>query len=115
MGRSKKMMRIDDELRKCLAEIIRFEKDNLKIKHDCIVSVLKAEASKDLRWCKVFISVFGYDNKKELVDLLNESERLIRKLVAQKLNLRFTPEFVFCLDEGIEYSMQINDLLNKIK
>ena len=114
MSKNRKMTRIDDELKKCLAEIIRLEKDNLNIKNNCVVSVLKAEASKDLHWCKVFISVFGCD-KKELINLLNEAEWLIRKLVAQKLNLRFTPEFVFCLDDGMEYSMQINDLLNRIK
>ena len=90
MSKSRKMIMIDDELKKCLAEIVRFEKDNLKIKNNCVVSVLKAEASKDLHWCKVFISVLGCD-KRELVNLLNESEWLIRKFVAQRLNLRFTP------------------------
>ena len=39
----------------------------------------------------------------------------MRKLVAQRLNLRFAPEIAFYEDRSTEYSVRIEEVLNEIK
>ena len=114
-NKNKRMMRIDDEIKKCLAKILELKKDDLKIEKEFIVSVTKVEATKDLQWCKVYISVLCEEKRRDaLINILNDSEKLIRKLVAQKLNLRLTPKFIFVLDDRIEYAMKTDNLLKKL-
>ena len=57
VNRNRRMMRIDDEIKKCLAEILELKKDDLKIERNFVVSITKVETTKDLQWCKVYISV----------------------------------------------------------
>ena len=96
--KNKRMMRVNDEIKKCLAEILELKKDDLKIEKDFIVSVTKVEATKDLQWCKVYISVLCEGKKRDsVINILN-----------------MTPKFIFVLDDRIEYAMKINNLLKKI-
>lgn len=115
VNRNRRMMRIDDEIKKCLAEILELKKDDLKIERNFVVSITKVETTKDLQWCKVYISVLCEGKKQDgIINILNNSEKLIRRLTAKMLNLRLTPKFIFVLDDRIEYAMKINDLLKKI-
>ena len=39
----------------------------------------------------------------------------MRKLIAERLNLRFAPEVTFYEDRSTEYSVRIEEVLNEIK
>jgi ribosome-binding factor A len=106
------MVKINDEIRHCLCEILQLELHDPRI--SSITSVLRVKTSSDLEHCLVYVSVLD-EKKDETIKTLNNASGFIRKLIAQKLNLRLTPEFKFILDDSIEYSIKINDLLNKIK
>lgn len=103
--------RINEEIRKEMSEIIRELKDPRVTRGLC--SVVTVDVTKDLRWCKAYISVFGdEDTKKSAMEGLKSAAGFVRKELAHRLGLRYTPEIVFTQDTSIEHGAHINKLLN---
>ncbi len=80
------------------------------------VTITKVEISVDLRYAKIFFSVLGKEEeRKKTKDALESASGFIRKLVAQRIGLRFAPEIMFREDNSVEYSVRIQQVLEKIK
>ena len=113
-GRQKtRMVRINDEIQLEIAEIIRTEIKDPRMGK--MVSVVKVETTQDLKFCKVYISVLGDENeKKSTMEALKSAEGFIRRLVAERVNLRLTPKLIFKEDDSLEYSIRMSQLIDKI-
>lgn len=110
---SNRMIRINDEIQKEVSEIIRSDLKDPRI--GVITSVLKVDTTNDLKYCKVYISVLGDDEKKqEVISVLKNASGFIRSLIANRINLRVTPEFKFILDDSLEYSFKIEGIIKTI-
>ena len=103
--------RINDEMQKTLAEILREVKDPRV--SGAFVSVTGVDVTPDLKYAKVYYSALQGD-KKEVYLGLKSSAGFIRRQVAQRMNLRATPEFTFVEDQSIAYGAHISSLLNSI-
>ena len=113
MKANNRMIRINDEIKKEVSEIIRSELKDPRV--GVITSVVKVETTNDLKYCKIHVSILGDEaQKKETMEGLKNSVGFIRKQVANRINLRNTPEMKFFLDESLEYSIKISKLLNDI-
>jgi len=113
MKNNTRMIRINDEIKKELSQIIRSEVKDPRI--GSLTSVVRVETTSDLKFCKAFISVLGNDEEKESVMKgIKNAGGFIRRLLAERINLRNTPELIFKLDESVEYSVRINKLINEI-
>ena len=53
-------------------------------------------------------------DKKEVAKGLKSSTGYIRSQIAQRLNLRITPELTFILDDSVAHGAHISKLLNSI-
>ena len=104
--------RINDEMQKELAVILREVKDPRV--SSAFISITAVETTPDLKFAKVFYSVLSGD-KKEISRGLKSSAGYIRRQIAQRLNLRMTPEFTFCEDHSIAHGAHISKLLNSIE
>ena len=107
--------RINDEMQKAVAEIIRDVKDPRV--SGKFISVTGAEVTPDLKFAKIYFSALGVsdaEGKKEIAKGLKSSAGFIRRQIAQKLNLRITPELSFIEDTSIKYGAHISELLNGI-
>ena len=104
--------RINDEMQKALAEILREVKDPRV--GDAFISVTGVDVTPDLKYAKVYYSAMRGD-KREVAAGLKSSAGFIRRQVAQRLNLRATPEFTFVEDTSIAYGAHISKLLNSIE
>ena len=107
--------RINEEVRKEVSDIIR---NNIKDPRlTAMVSVTSVSVTKDLRYAKIFVSVFS--NKEEEKNnsflALKNSAGFVRKELGHRINLRYTPEVLFELDNSIDKGMHIDSLLQKIK
>ncbi len=112
MGQER-VQRVAEEIKKEIGRIIHDELNDPRIG---FVTITKVDLSRDCRFAKVYFSLLG--SKKQLRDTqvgLARSKGFIRKLLAQRVKLRYTPEIVFKLDEGIEYSIHISQVLEKLK
>ncbi len=78
-------------------------------------SVTGVELSADLRHAKVFVSVMGTpDEQKETMRALTHGTGFLRHELAQRLQIRYTPELVFRLDTSIEQGSRVLQLLHSI-
>ena len=112
MKNTKRLTRINDEIMRETARIIRSELKDPRI--DTITSVTKVEITSDLKLCRLFVSIMGDDaRKKEVVKGLDSSKSFIRKLLAERINLRVTPELSFHIDDSLDYSYKIDELIKK--
>jgi len=104
-----------------IAEAIRQEAsviihDKLNDPRLGFITITRAEITQDLRYAKIFFSVLGNDQAyKKTKAALNSSMGFVRKLISQRLNLRFAPEIAFYEDRSSEYSVRIEEVLNQIK
>lgn len=104
--------RINEEIMRCLAQALPNAKDPRL--RGVMLSVLRCDTSADLRWCKVHISALGPVDEKELKRGLKSASAFLRGEVARKVNLRFTPELVFVLDDSIAYGAHISQVLSTL-
>lgn len=79
-----------------------------------IISVTDVEVSKDYKYAKVYISIFGENEKQDIMDAIEESGSFIRGELGKRIKLRFTPELRFFLDDSAEKARNITSLLDKI-
>lgn len=106
--------RINEEIKREISDIIQNNIRDPRV--TAMVSVTKVDVTKDLRYAKVFVSIFGSDEAKtNTFNALKSSAGFIRKEIGHRVNLRFTPELTIELDTSIEHGMHIDALLHQIK
>ena len=113
MKNQTRMSRVNDEIFKEVSQIIRGELKDPRI--GAMTSVVRVETTQDLKYCKIYVSVLGDAAQKESVMKgLKNAGGFIRHLVAERVNLRLTPELSFKLDESAEYAVRMNQLIEQI-
>lgn len=113
MKNNNRISRINDEIMKELSQIIRFEVKDPRI--NAMTSVIRVDTTADLKYCKVFVSVLGEEEEKQnVMKGLKNASGFIRHLIAERVNLRFTPELQFKLDETTEYAIHMNQLMEQV-
>lgn len=109
---SNRMARVNEELKREISNIINYEVKNSNVTG--IISVTKVKTSPDLKYAKVSVSVINSKNIKNTLTGLKAASGFIRSRIAEKINLRITPELVFELDESMVYGERIDSILNEI-
>lgn len=104
--------RVNEEVKKALSNIITYELNNPDVTG--IVTVTKVKVTPDLKYAKVYVSLLNSKNKEKTLKGLKSSAGYMRTQIAQKINLRTTPELVFEYDSSIEYGEKIDKILKNI-
>ncbi len=79
--------------------------------HQGLISVTAVEATGDLKYCKIYLSVLGLEDEKGLKQGLKSASGWLRRELGQRLRLRNTPELSFILDRSIEEGAHISSIL----
>ena len=96
--------RINEELQRELSALIRDLKDP---RVQGIVSVTHVEATPDLRYATVYISVLDKEKSAEVLKGLKSAAGFLRRELGAAMMLRYTPELVFTEDHSIEQGARI--------
>ncbi len=105
--------KINGEVMRELANIIRELKDS---RIPLMTSVVAVSVTNDLRYAKAYISVMGDDTvRRRAMEGLKSAAGYIRRELGKRVDLRYTPELVFELDNSIEHGSHINKILREIK
>jgi ribosome-binding factor A len=106
-----------DKVAKALhREISSIIHDELKDPRLGFVTLTRVELTQDMRFAKVFYSVLGTEQAYQKTQQALESALgFIKKLVSQRIRLRFAPDILFKEDHSVEYSVRIDEILNQIK
>lgn len=107
--------RINEEVKREISTIIRNEIKDPRL--TAMVSVTDVKVTKDLRYAKVFVSIFGKDDeeKNNTFIALKNASGYIRREIGQRINLRYNPQIIFEIDDSINYGMHIEELIQKVK
>ncbi len=110
---SVKNTRINGEVQRVLAEIIRGEIKDPRISP--WTSVVSVEVAPDLKSCKAWISVLGGAEAREAtLQGLKSAEGFIKRQLAKTINLRNTPEITFVMDQSIEYGVNMSHKIDEV-
>lgn len=108
---SNRIGRINEEIQRELAGLIRNLKDP---RVQTMLSITRVETTNDLRYSKVYISVLEENRAKEALKGLKSAGGWLRRELGAKLQLRYTPELVFELDDSLKYGAHMYELLSKL-
>ena len=109
---SNRMARVDEELKRELSNIINYEVKNSNVTG--MISVTKVKTSPDLKYARISVSIINSKNVKQTLAGLKAASGFIRSRIAEKMNLRVTPELVFELDESLVYGEKIDRILEQV-
>ena len=110
---SNHIQRINEDIRLCLSEKLRQVKDP-RVQQGDLISVVRTDTTGDLRYCKVYLSVLGDVDEKELKKGLKSCSGWLRHELGSSLSLRYTPELIFELDHSIEHGAHINRIIQEL-
>ena len=107
--------RINEEVKREVSNIIQNEIKDPRL--TAMVSVTDVKVTRDLRYAKVFVSIFGKNDeeKNNTFVALKTASGYIRKEIGQRINLRYNPQIIFELDDSINYGMHIEELIQRVK
>ena len=80
-----------------------------------MLSITRVDTTSDLRYAKVHISVLEESRENEARKGLRSAGGWLRRELGQKLQLRYTPELVFELDDSLKYGAHMFDLLERLE
>lgn len=105
--------RIASEIMREVERIIR--EDVSDPRTQCMFSITHVDVTRDLRYAKVYISVYEEEKREPMMKALRSAAGFIRHNVGRRVQLRYTPELLFELDTTIEYGVHIASLLNQVR
>ena len=109
---SNRIGRINEEIQRELAELLRELKDPRV--HKTMLSITHVETTPDLRYAKVYVSLFDKEYTKETLAGLKSSAGYLRRELGRTLQLRYTPELQWQADDSIVQGAHILDILSKL-
>ena len=110
---SNRIGRINEELRKELSELLRNVKDPRV--QGTMISVTRVEATPDLRYAKVYVSFLQEDKAADALKGLKSAGGWLRRELGHALQLRYTPELVWELDDSITYGAKMLKLITSLE
>ena len=109
---SNRIGRINEEIQKELANLIRNLKDPRV--QDTMISITHVETTPDLRYAKVYVSFLQEERASDALKGLKSAGGYLRRELGRALQLRYTPELTWALDDSITYGAKMLGLINSL-
>ena len=101
--------RISQECHKAIDAIIRDEVNDPRVGGTW--SIVRCEVTRDLRYCKVRVSILEEDLRKDMMKALQKASGFIRRELFARLKMRKSPELHFIADASIERGAEVTKKL----
>ena len=109
-----KNTRINAEVRKEIQSILMNGLKDPRVSP--MTTVTDARVTADLRYCTVYVSVYGGPEAEEqTLEGLRKASGYIRSELARTVNLRITPELRVAADRSMAYGAHIDSVLDELK
>ena len=110
---SNRIGRINEEIQKELAALIPNLKDPRV--QNTMISITHVETTPDLRYAKIYVSFLQEDRAADALKGLKSAGGYLRRELGRALQLRYTPELVWALDDSITYGAKMMKLINSLE
>lgn len=105
--------RIDGEFRRALGELLLTELKDPRMSK--MTSVSKVSVTQDLKYAKVYVSIYDTPEKvASTMEALESAEPFLRAKLNEMIRLRRMPVMTFVHDDSIEYSAKISKLIDEV-
>ena len=78
------------------------------------ISVVKVTFTEGIKTAHVFLSIYGEEKMKQYREI-DKKKAKIREALAQKMRIRRVPNLVLRIDDTIEYSQKISNIISGLK
>ena len=96
-------------------EVARILRDELKDPRLGFVTVTGVELTKDMRYAKILVSIYGTEEEhQKSLQALKSATGFVRHELGKAIKLRFNPEITFEFDSSIERGARIAEILTKV-
>ena len=109
---SNRIGRINEEIQRELASLIPNLKDPRV--QNTMISITHVQTTPDLRYAKVYVSFLEADRADDAIKGLKSAGGYLRRELGRALQLRYTPELVWSLDDSITYGAKMLKLINSL-
>jgi ribosome-binding factor A len=108
---SMRIIKVNEQIRKLLGEIMERE---LSIKTGVLITIAKVDTSRDLRYTRMFISVFPEKDTHYVSETLKKELPKIQKHLYKKLHMKPLPKISFEIDTTAQEADVVEKLLKEI-
>jgi ribosome-binding factor A len=109
------MLKIGEEIRRALSNVFMRGETHEPLLDSGSITVSEVRVAPDMKNATVYVMPLAGEKRKEIMIMLDETAPRLRKLVADRVELRYTPKLHFKLDTSFEEAGRIAQLLNDPK
>lgn len=110
---SRRQRRVSELIHKEISDLLQKKVSDPRLD---FVTVTAVEISPDLRHAHVYVSILGdQEASQEALDGLAHASGFLRRELGSRLSLRYTPRLTFYLDNSLQRSERILELLRQIE
>jgi len=82
-----------------------------------MITVTTVRVTADLSYAKIYLSIFGTQDRDAVFKNINLNKNIIKNDMAQKIKkqIRVIPELEFYIDDSLDYAQKIEELLTPKK
>ena len=115
MAQSKRLQQVASTIKRHMSAVLMFEGPNMY--KDVLVTVTNVIMSSDLGIAKIYISVYGTEDKQSIVLIMEQNNKLLRQQLAHRIkkHVRRIPLIDFYLDDTLDEMYHLRDVFGKLR
>lgn len=107
------MLKAAEAIREVVAASILTELRDPRVQD---VTVVGVKVSPDMREAQIAVSIMGDESQQQLsLRGLQNAAGFLQSRIASRIEARYTPRLQFVIDKGIQHSLLVGEILEKIK
>jgi|TARA_B100000795_G_scaffold176548_1_gene133420 ribosome-binding factor A len=110
---SQRQLRVGEMIRQSLSMIFMRNEAKVPKLETNTVTVTEVRMSQDLKIAKAYVLPLGGKDTEATIKILKEYSFLIRKVLSEKVIMKFLPKLLFRKDESFEYAEKIENLIKQ--
>lgn len=112
---SQRQLRVGQEIKKVIMSVLERGEVRAPELHDAFITVTEVRVSPDLKYATAYVMTLNGKNLGQVLEMLKAEAWVFKKQIAAKLQLRYTPELNFRVDDTFMEVDKIERLLHDPK
>jgi ribosome-binding factor A len=110
-GPSQRQLRVGEAVRHAVSELLAHGEVHDAVIETHLITVPEVRMSADLRLATIYVMPLGGRDEAQVLAALDRNKRYVRGVIAKKVNLKFSPDIRFRIDERFGEAERIERLL----
>ena len=110
---SQRQLRVGEMIKQSLGMIFARNEAKVPNLETNTITVTEVKMSQDLKIAKAYVLPLGGKDTEKVIKKLREYSFLIRKILSQKVIMKYLPKLLFTKDDSFEYAEKIENLIKQ--